>query len=140
MARSTSSPASHVMTPRQPSWRCRLPQTISIAGLLTAAVMCLYPPYYGVMVRDGDNLTEFVGYASVFSGPSKEKIASAFLSEGVAWYSQKWSSRFSSRIDSWRLICQLMLVGFVVGVLLLLFRPGKAVQADRSRPIRDSGT
>ncbi len=90
-------------------------------GIAAIVLMVLFPPYIGVILREGDNPKRFIGYSSFFSPPKASTIYEAVTGKPVPEY-RKTSMLITSYIDSQRLtiqiaVCVLTIVGivFIIG-------------------------
>ncbi len=52
---------------------------VLVVGCVLVVVMCLFPPYYGTRLLEGDNIYRFVGYHFIASPPSIEAMYEAFV-------------------------------------------------------------
>jgi hypothetical protein len=112
-------------------------QIIVLAGCLLVAVMALFPPYLGVALREGENLTRFIGYYCILSPPEPravyEKLYGKPFESGP--YSRPVESRYTSQIDMQRLAVQVIAILVVTtGLGFALKEPSKPQQA----PERDA--
>jgi len=111
-------------------------QIIVLAGCLLVAGMALFPPYLGVALREGDNLTRFIGYYCILSPPGPRAVYEKLYGKPfVAGYYGPYESRYTSQIDMQRLAVQVIAILVVTtGLGFALKEPSKSQQA----PERDA--
>ncbi len=97
-----------------------LQRIVLILGCVLIAIIVMFPPYFGTYVRDGDNLTRFIGYYPIIKPPAPSVVATKMELESGAYAPQR---RYHSQIDVDRLYAQIVGVVLLVVGLVLALRP-----------------
>ena len=102
-------------------------------GCIIVAVMTLFPPYQGVEIRKGDNLTAFAGYRCIFVPPSAYVICKGLYGKDRAerWVGHNagdtFVEEFTSHIDAQRLAAQMVAVVLITCGLAFVSSRGQAL-------------
>jgi hypothetical protein len=102
----------------------RIQKGIIIGGLALVLLMGLFPPYVGTHLREGDNLSRFVGYYSLFFPPTPKQVFQGI--HGDPWpsyYGHREECNYMSRVDMERLVIQVTCCVAVFSAVLVSLRP-----------------
>ena len=106
---------------------------VILIGCIIVAGMTLFPPYRGIQIKSGDNLTAFAGYHCIFAPPSTYVVCRRLYADDTKWYYNNYGPRsyrdnpqaFISYIDAQRLTAQLVAVVLITFGLAVVFQRRK---------------